>query len=86
LVYAIATVLDHNNVLCLRAFLTLRNRELYALAFFQVAVTAIISERAEVDENIRAFCAFNETVTFAAIEPLDCALYSFRHDLELLSF
>jgi hypothetical protein len=79
-------VLDHNNILCLRAFLTLCDRELYALAFFQVAVTAIISECAEVHENIRAFCSFNETVAFATIEPFDCALYSFRHGLELLSF
>jgi hypothetical protein len=79
-------VLDHNNVLCLRAFLALRNRELYALAFFQVTVTTIISERAEMNENIRAICAFNETVAFATIEPFDCALYSVRHGLELLSF
>jgi hypothetical protein len=79
-------VLDHNNVLSLRTFLSLHEVELYALAFFQVAVAAIVSQGAVMHENIRTFCTFNETVAFATIEPLHCALYSFRHDLELLSF
>jgi hypothetical protein len=65
LVCAIVTVLDHNNVLCLRAFLSLHNFELYALAFFQVAIIAIVSEGAVMHENICAFRASNETVAFA---------------------
>lgn len=48
-------VLEYYNIFCLRAFLSLYNFELYALAFFQVAVTAIVSQSAEMHENIRAF-------------------------------
>ena len=57
----LSAVLEHNNVFCLRAFLSLHNVELYPLAFFQIAVTTIVSEGAKMYENIRAFCTFNET-------------------------
>jgi hypothetical protein len=78
-------VLDDYNVFCLQAFLALRNCELYALAFFQVAVPAIVGEGAEMHKNIRAFRTLDETETLTAIEPFDRTLFSFRHDLELLS-
>jgi hypothetical protein len=84
LFYAIATVLDDSDVLGLQAFLALRNGELYALSFFQIAVT-ITNDGIEVDEYIFATCTFNETVAFATIEPFDCTLFFLRHDLELLS-
>jgi hypothetical protein len=78
------TVLDHNNVFCLQAFLALGNGKLYALALFQVFV-AITNDSVEMYEYIFAFCTLNETVPFATIEPLYCTLFFFRHDLELLS-
>jgi hypothetical protein len=69
----------------LQAFLAVHNTELYALAFFQVAVPTIIGEGAVVNEHICTFCTLDETVTFAPIEPFNRTLFSFRHDLELLS-
>src|SRR3990172_10634193 len=77
-VYGIADDLDHNNVFCLQPFLALHNSELYALAFFQVAVTTVIGKGAEMHEHVRTFRALNETETFAAIEPFDRTLFSFR--------
>jgi len=77
--------LDYCNILCLRAFLSLHNFELDALAFFQIAVAAIIVEGGLMHENIRSSSAFNESVAFATIEPFDCTLNSFCHGLELLS-
>jgi hypothetical protein len=67
LVCALVTVLDHNNVLCLQDFLTLHNVELYTLAFFQVAVYAIVGEGAEMHEHIGAFRAFDEAERYAAL-------------------
>jgi hypothetical protein len=77
--------LDYNDVLCLQAFLALRNVELYALAFFQIAIS-IANDGVVMDKYIFAFCALNESVAFATIEPLDRTLFFLGHDLELLSF
>jgi len=43
-IYATARVLEYGNVLCLRAFLSLHNIELYALAFFQVSELLLIKQ------------------------------------------
>jgi len=64
--------------------LALCNSELYALAFFKI-FEAITNDSVKMHEYIFAFCALNETVPFAAIEPFDRTLFFFRHDLELLS-
>jgi hypothetical protein len=75
--------LEGDDVLGLRAFLTLHDLELYPLAFGQVAV-AFANDRVEMHEDISTGVALDETVSFRTVEPLDGALF-FRHDSELLS-
>ena len=59
--YFLVWNLDHSNGGGLRAFGTLLDGELDLLAFVQVAET-IAFDRGEVDEDIRAAFAFDETV------------------------
>jgi len=83
-VFVVAHLGKGNNVLCLRAFLTLDNIKLYTLAFIQVAV-AFSYDGVVVDENVPASIALDEAVAFRAIEPLNYTLFTVGHDLELLS-
>jgi len=80
----VLVVLEYDYVSRLRAFLALNDIELYALAFLQIFVS-FTNDSVVMDKNIFAFRALNETKTFGAIEPLNGALFFFRHDLELLS-
>jgi hypothetical protein len=50
------------------------------LAFFEIAET-IALDSGEVDEDIRAAFAGDETVALATVEPLDRTLNTFRHFL-----
>lgn len=77
-------ILEYDDVLSLQALGAFSNCELYALSFFQIAVT-ITNDGIEMDEDVFALCTGNETVAFATIEPLYRTLFFFRHDLELLS-
>jgi hypothetical protein len=52
----------------------------HLLAFLEVAETVSLNGR-EVDENIRAAFAGDETVTLAAVEPFDRTDDTFRHFL-----
>jgi hypothetical protein len=56
------------------------DREFNALAFFEVAETLAL-DSGEVDEDIRAAFAGDESVAFATIEPLDRTDDTFRHFL-----
>jgi ABC-type long-subunit fatty acid transport system fused permease/ATPase subunit len=68
------------NVDSLWAFFTLFDGELHLLAFLK-ALEALALDRSVVDKNIIAFFAFDETIAFAIIEPLDRSLNSLGHDL-----
>jgi hypothetical protein len=76
--------LDSFDVLCLGAFGSLGDRELYSLAFFKVAVS-VAHNGAKMDKDIAAGITLNETVSLGTVEPLHNALFFFGHDLELLS-
>jgi hypothetical protein len=59
-------------VLGLRAFLALRDVELYFLAFGQSFKSRTV-DRAEVNEDVRTTFLSDETETFGFVEPLDVA-------------
>jgi len=79
-----SVVLDGDNILSLGTLLAFDNFEFYSLAFIKGFET-FGNDRVEVDENISARIALDETVALATIEPFYNTLFS-RHDLELLSF
>jgi hypothetical protein len=62
--------LDSNNIVRLRAFLAIANGELNFLAFGEGFETAAL-DSAEVNKNVRAAFASDETKTFSFVEELD---------------
>ena len=73
-------VSKRDDVLCLRAFLTLGDGEAHALAFGQ-SLEAGAGDGAEVCEHIRATLLLNKAETFGFIEPFDGASDCARHSI-----
>src|SRR5215471_875901 len=69
---------DNGDVACLQTLGALLDIELDALAFLQVLETLALNGR-EVDEDIIAAFASNESIALCSIEPLDCTVDTFRH-------
>ena len=60
---------ERDDVVRLRAFVTGHFDELHALPFFQGAM-AFANDRTEMNEQVFAALALDETVAFATVEPL----------------
>ena len=71
---------DDGDVAGLRTLGSLLDLELNLLAFFQVLETFALNG-GEVDEDIRAAFASEESVALASVEPFDCAGDTLRHCL-----
>jgi hypothetical protein len=67
---------EHNHVRGLWTLGAFLNREFDLLTFFKV-LEAVTLDRREVDEDIRAAFASEETITLASVEPFDCTVYAF---------
>jgi hypothetical protein len=74
----VEVVVYHNDVTGLQSLWAALDRELDALPFVQRAVTLAL-DRGEVDENIFAPFARNESIALRGIEPLDGSLDSLYH-------
>jgi hypothetical protein len=68
----------YNDIGGLQALGTLLDRELDLLAFFQIAI-AIALDSGIVNEDVRTILASDETITLAAVEPLNGSDGAFRH-------
>jgi hypothetical protein len=66
--------LDRSNVLCLKAFRTFRDIELYSLAFLQAAEAASLNSR-EMYKNVFAILTADEAETFGVVKPLHCSCF-----------
>jgi hypothetical protein len=73
-----ALKLQRPDIGSLQAFGTLFDRELDLLAFGKSFVAAHLDSR-EMDKNVRAAIALDKAKALAAVEPLDCANYTFAH-------
>ena len=67
--------LEANDVLSLQTLRSLLDFKLDGLAFVQALIAFGLNSR-EVDENVLAGLALNESVTFAGVEPLHSSLFS----------
>jgi hypothetical protein len=67
-------ILERPDVLGLQALRALRHLKLYALPFLQAA-EAVGLDRREMNEDILATLAADESVTLGIVKPLDCSLF-----------
>ncbi len=66
--------LERLNLLCLQSLRTLLDDELYGLSFLQAA-EAIRLDGREMNENVFATLAADETIALRVIEPLHSSLF-----------
>ncbi len=72
-----AWALERDNVVCLWAFLPVRNAEFHFLAFGQ-CFESVTLDSTEMYENVRAIFALDKAEALAFVKPFDCACDS-RH-------
>ena len=70
--------LQDDYILCLRTFIALGNRELYALTILQRSVT-LAADGPKVHEDVFTLLSLDEAVSFTVIKPLDCAGFALCH-------
>ncbi len=83
-VFVVKIGLESHNFFRLKAFGTLGDTKLHPLALVKTLI-AIGNDSVEMDENVLARVALDKAIAFRAVEPLNCTLFFFGHDLELLS-
>jgi hypothetical protein len=76
--------LSASDVLCLETFGALDAFKLNGLALIQGAISVFLDHRV-MDEYVLACAALNESVTFCAVKPLNCSLFSHNVLLSPLS-
>ena|SRR5262245_7541114 len=66
--------LDGSNVLCLKAFRTFRDIELYSLAFLQAAEATSLNG-GEMYENVFAILTAYKAIALGVVKPLHCSCF-----------